>query len=700
MKLKKHIILTVILLGWAVGAYAQFVPATSSPGSNRRNDLNNTNNTTNPFPSHEEEKNDTLPKGIIFDYEVIPDSTLLESVYYFFLKPFDSKIYQAYHPTLLPDFIEQSDALCAFNNNYYQTTGNFGSPHQSLYPRFGQNIDFDYQPSVFGGYGYSLQNLHFYQTSRPYTVLGFFNSTVSDYQVRVVHTQNLTQRWNIALHYDLINSEGAYSNQKTLNNYLGFSTNYFSKNLRYQVKAGAVWKNLNIQENGGIAADSLFTENVQTNRSGIPVNMYDAATKYNNFAVVAHQSYNFARKIGTFIHTDTVAAATDSSAAVITYDTTTYKGSPFNFGVISHQITLDNTKRNFYHSNIDPLYYPNIYVDSTNTFDSVSYLKIENMLFWSNDAYKDYDYKNPFKLSVGIRHICALKTITYGFDYGYVQSLWINSLLPFAKADISLGKFAINLFAEKSVSNFIDIQDNNLLKGKISYTANDHVFSISAYNSHKSPDLFYNNYFGNNYHWGNREYKRIRANNIEFEYNWKDYIELLSGVTNAQNMVWLDTNSLPFQTDQSAWLAQTRLNTNLHVGRFHWKTFNLLQFTSNSDVFRVPVFACKHSFFADFKLFKNALALQAGVDLRYNTAYYADAYNPALGSFYRQDDIEIGNHIWTDIFTTLQIKHATIFVKLLHINALLESTPDYFVSPHYPGYDFMVQWGFVWKFFD
>ena len=163
MKLKKHIILTVILLGWAVGAYAQFVPASPSSGSNRRNDLNNTNNTTNPFPSHEEEKNDTLPKGIIFDYEVIPDSTLLKSVYYFFLKPFDSKIYQAYHPTLLPDFIEQSDALCAFNNNYYQTTGNFGSPHQSLYPRFGQNIDFDYQPSVFGGYGYSLQNLRFYQ---------------------------------------------------------------------------------------------------------------------------------------------------------------------------------------------------------------------------------------------------------------------------------------------------------------------------------------------------------------------------------------------------------------------------------------------------------------------------------------------------------------------------------------------------------
>ena len=685
-------------MGWS-GVFAQFVPANGVPIS-ARNNIGGFNNTSNPFPSHEEEKNDTLPKGIIFDYEVIPDSTLLESVYYFFLKPFDSKIYQAYHPTLLPDFIEQSDALCAFNNNYYQTTGNFGSPHQSLYPRFGQNIDFDYQPSVFGGYGYSLQNLHFYQTSRPYTVLGFFNSTVSDYQVRVVHTQNLTQRWNIALHYDLINSEGAYSNQKTLNSYLGFSTNYFSKNLRYQVKAGAVWKNLNIQENGGIAADSLFTENVQTNRSGIPVNMYDAATKYNNFAVVAHQSYNFARKIGTFIHTDTVAAATDSSAAVITYDTTTYKGSPFNFGVISHQITLDNTKRNFYHSNIDPLYYPNIYVDSTNTFDSVSYLKIENLLFWSNDAYKDYSYKNPFKLSVGIKHICAQSTLTYGLDYGYVQSLWINSLLPFAKADISLGKFTINLFAEKSISDFTVMQNNNLVKAKISYTANDHVVSISAYNSHKSPDLFYYNYFGNNYAWCNREYETIRTNNINFKYNWKDYIELSSGITNAQNMVWLDTNSLPFQTDRSAWLAQTKLNTNLKFGLFNWRTFNALQFTSDNDVFRVPTFACKHSYFFNFTLFNKALELQTGVDFRYHTAFYADAYNPSMAAFYRQNNIEVGNYIWMDIFASLQIKHATIFLKLYHINSLWEKNPNYFVIPHYPGQDFTLQWGFVWKFFD
>jgi hypothetical protein len=99
-------------------------------------------------------------------------------------------------------------------------------------------------------------------------------------------------------------------------------------------------------------------------------------------------------------------------------------------------------------------------------------------------------------------------------------------------------------------------------------------------------------------------------------------------------------------------------------------------------------------------LFNKALELQTGVDFRYHTAFYADAYNPSMAAFYRQNNIEVGNYIWMDIFASLQITHATIFLKLYHINSLWEKNPNYFVIPHYPGQDFTLQWGFVWKFFD
>ena len=114
MKYIKYIISIIVLLGW-VNANAQFVPSTvltSSAGRDRYGNINNNNNTNNPFQTTDNNsENDTLPKGIIFDYEVVPDSTLLNSVYYFYLKPLEAKIYYAFHPTLLPDYMEQTDPL-------------------------------------------------------------------------------------------------------------------------------------------------------------------------------------------------------------------------------------------------------------------------------------------------------------------------------------------------------------------------------------------------------------------------------------------------------------------------------------------------------------------------------------------------------------------------------------------------------------
>ncbi|MBR5832068.1 MAG: hypothetical protein IKY79_05570 [Bacteroidales bacterium] len=706
MKYIKYIISIIVLLGW-VSANAQFMPSTvlpSSAGRDRYGNINNNNNTNNPFQTPDNNsENDTLPKGIIFDYEVIPDSTLLNSVYYFYLKPLDAKIYYAFHPTLLPDYIEQTDPLFTFNNNYYLNTGNVGSPHLSLYPKNDEGIAFRYKQSVYDGYGYSLDNLTFYQTERPYTLLAFSNSLLSDYQVRVIHTQNLSQRWNIALHYDLINSEGAYSNQKTLNNYLGATTNYYSENLRYQVKGGVIWKKLNIQENGGITSDSLFTENIQTNRSGIPVYMYDASTRYNSFTAVAHQSYNFAKRIGANIVVDTVFSTTDSSYT-ISCDTTIRKGTPFNRGTVVHQILVETDKRNYYEPNFSHIYHPICYVDSTNTFDSVSTFRLENTIYWSNDVYKDYEYFNPVKLSLGLRHLWVEGI--YSYDHMSVSELPksynLTEILPFVKLNISVGGLRAELFAEKSFSDAVFMQNNNMVRADVSYLfANDHSITLSGHSSDRAPDYFYNYFFSNYHEWDNRgEYNKIHTQNLKLQYKWNNYIDLTTSVAVVDNMVWLDTNSRPYQTDERGWLSQACLNTNIKIGPFHWRTFNLLQFASDNDVFRVPTFACKHSYFFDFKMFKNALSVQTGVDLRYNTAFYADAYNPSLAAFYRQNDVEIGNYIWSDIFASLQIKHATIFLKLLHINALWESTPQYFSLPHYPGQDFTLQWGFVWKFFD
>ena len=115
---------------------------------------------------------------------------------------------------------------------------------------------------------------------------------------------------------------------------------------------------------------------------------------------------------------------------------------------------------------------------------------------------------------------------------------------------------------------------------------------------------------------------------------------------------------------------------------------------------RVPLWASKNSIYADFHLFRRALRTQVGVDVSYHTAYYADAYDPSLGLFYRQDEMKVGNYIYADVFINLQIKRASIYVKAGHLNSLLESEAHYYALPHYPDNPFGLFYGMVWQFFD
>ena len=130
----------------------------------------------------------------------------------------------------------------------------------------------------------------------------------------------------------------------------------------------------------------------------------------------------------------------------------------------------------------------------------------------------------------------------------------------------------------------------------------------------------------------------------------------------------------------------------------------MLQYSSDNNVIRVPLFASKNSLFADIFLFHRALHMQTGFDIRYHTKYYADGWNPVLGAFYRQDDVEVGNYLVTDFWITLQIKRASIYLKASHFNAPIENltsfTPAYFSLPHYPMEGFGLYWGVTWKFFN
>jgi hypothetical protein len=88
-----------------------------------------------------------------------------------------------------------------------------------------------------------------------------------------------------------------------------------------------------------------------------------------------------------------------------------------------------------------------------------------------------------------------------------------------------------------------------------------------------------------------------------------------------------------------------------------------------------------------------------GVDTRYNTMYYADAYSPATGLFYLQNEKKYGNYPYIDVYANLRLKRTIVFFKMLNVGTnFLDG--EYITTPNYPMPRSTFRFGISWLFYD
>ena len=123
------------------------------------------------------------------------------------------------------------------------------------------------------------------------------------------------------------------------------------------------------------------------------------------------------------------------------------------------------------------------------------------------------------------------------------------------------------------------------------------------------------------------------------------------------------------------------------------------QICNKDEVLQLPKVALySHNYYQN-RLFKKVLGLQIGLDLFYNTSFYSNTNDPSIMQFYNQDIEKTGNYPKLDVFLTLNIKRADLFVKYEHANERLGSR-DYFSAYTYPINPAKVKFGIRWNFFD
>ena len=90
--------------------------------------------------------------------------------------------------------------------------------------------------------------------------------------------------------------------------------------------------------------------------------------------------------------------------------------------------------------------------------------------------------------------------------------------------------------------------------------------------------------------------------------------------------------------------------------------------------------------------------MQPAFVINYFTEYYADAYMPALRTYYLQDDVKIGNYPFLDFYLTFKVKRANLFVGYTNIYSLSKDN-RYFTTPHYPMRDSKFIFGVKWRLY-
>jgi len=696
----RHLALVAVVLLLPLLSQAQVRP-TPQIGSRptRQATLNRssrTNTATDTSQSAFPSADTSATKGLIFDKDE-PDSVLQQKVFFFRYDPRGVKINELFNPTLNPTGAQYHDPIDAQDGTYRLSTGVIGHPHFNLQPLFATGLAPTLQADEHEGYIKTPEKLALYQTLTPYSLLSYSSSLNKDYRLRVAHTQNVRPGWNLAFDYQLINPEGVFAHSAARNHYLDATTNYFSADSRLQAVGGFIFQRFTIDENGGLRDDSYFTSGRQSNQAGLPMLYSNAGSTHLRHDAFAKVTYNLVRQVEGYRTRDSLVARYDTTAAdsarlvldtiVLTDTLRPLQPRLVNPGVLGISANYGRHKRASY---------------MPSSSDSTLWSLTEARLFWTNDAYPDYKRLLPLKVTLGITP-------------RYLHSLLLGDTLralspfnPFAKIELSTLNY--NIIAEAEIDNTlrtllptIDQSDYHahatarLLLDRDTNSFNHLNISVTKQRSHPELRMLQTatSPLAPQDLWKYEvQYQRENAG------GWLPNADLTLRATHLNHHFWYDTALAVHQGTQPFWLLQASLTTGMHFGFMHLDMQQLIQYSSDTEQLEVPLWATKNSLYADLHLFRRALRMQVGIDLRFHTRFHAETYHPATGLFLKQSEQTVGGYLWGDIFVNLQVKRATISVKAGHLNALWERQPAYLLLPHHPGQSFALTWSLTWHFFD
>ena len=165
-----------------------------------------------------------------------------------------------------------------------------------------------------------------------------------------------------------------------------------------------------------------------------------------------------------------------------------------------------------------------------------------------------------------------------------------------------------------------------------------------------------------------------------------------------KDRVYMDQSAQPQQNGDAVNVVTAYVQKDFRLWRLHFNNRILFQNSSNQEILPLPKFAVNLRYFLEFDVVKNVMKAQLGADLTLHSKYYMPGYDPALGMFYNQREMEVGGRPYLDLFLNLQWKRACIFVKGGNIgqNSLYK---EYLSAYRYTRPQTHLKFGLFWPFY-
>lgn len=530
------------------------------------------------------------------------------------------------------------------------------------------------------GKSYNLldaKDIRYFDVQTPMTEFQYNNGYKQGHSLSSLFTHNLNSRFNYSIQYKGLRSEGKYMEQLSDNNTFLVTSNYHTKNQRYNLWTHYIVTNINNEENGGIKYLENFEDGDSRfkNRNRMEINLTGAKSKYQKRRFYLGQQFG-------------IIKSADNKYPISIKDIFTAESAHYTYEEKETLNEYFDTSANMFGSDLQSHNNTKKLRKVTNAalavFDWTERLHVEAGL-----KYEHLEFNFDRMIDPSITYPKNLKDNRLGvagnFLFNWKEGIKINTQAEALTGDEFGNSFFIdNHLTIQPVKNYY-IEANLGVKSQI--PSLNQLYNQSFYKKF--------NYFNSDF--DNEKIVQAGGKLVLKPFNTRISTQFF----NIDKYVYLDSDYKPKQLSSSVNIMQIELQNSFQYKKFHLETRLAYQkVTNNEEFLPLPEFVGRATLYYQSKAFKNNSEIQLGLNAYYFTKFKSREFFPVTNEFKLQSDTgyKIGEYPILDLFFHFKVKRMLIILEGQHFNSGFTGY-DFYSTPGNPYIDFRLNVGILWYIF-